>query len=382
MTVRKKKFFIITTVPMSLIFFKGQLLALNKEFAITLISSPEPELLETAILNNVKSYGLAMKREISLLDDIISLLKLIIYFFKQRPDVVHGNTPKGSFLSMVASWFCRIPVRIYYVHGLRYQGTQGAKKSLLMWMEKISCFFATDIIAVSNGVKLLLLQDKITQKPITVIWNGSVNGIDLETFDADHSEIVDVRSKYGIDQTDFLFGFLGRMTGDKGINELVYAFAKISKNNLNVKLLLVGPYENNLDPLKQETLEEIHSNKSIISTGAQKDVRSFLKAMDMFVFPSYREGFGIVLMEAAAMNVPSISSDIIGCNEIISDSVNGFLISPKDENALLEKMKYCLNNRGLINSMSIKVREIISRKYEQKQLWDKTIEYYRTISSK
>lgn len=377
----KKKIFLVTTVPMSFVFFKGQLLLLREAFDVTLISSPEEELLQTANFNQVNSHGIEMKREISVLNDFISLLKLMFYFIKNKPDIVHGNTPKGSLLAMIASWFCGVPTRIYYVHGLRYQGANGIKKKILMAMERMSCFFATHIIAVSQGVKQVLHDDKITHKKIDVIWNGSVNGIDLDYFNAAHPDVKNIRTEYGINETDFVFGFVGRLTGDKGINELIQAFSKINQNHTATKLLLVGGYENNLDPLKQETLEIIKNNSNIIQAGVQKDVRSFFNAMDVFVFPSYREGFGIVLMEAAAMNIPAISSNIIGCNEIIVDNQNGFLIPVKDEKSLLAKMEYAVNNPSAIKLMSNVTRELISKKFEQKQLWQKTIEYYKEISN-
>lgn len=377
--MNKKKLFIVTTVPMSLIFFKGQLQLLRDIFDVTLISTPDEELYKIASFNNVNSHGVSMKREISLFNDIVSLLKLIIFLKKNRPDIIHANTPKGSLLSLTASWILRVPQRIYYVHGLRYQGVNGVKKLLLMVMEKITCFFATEIIAVSQGVKKVLIKDKITKKNITVIWNGSVNGIDLEYFNPVIPELNDIRKEYNIDEFDFVFGYVGRLTGDKGINELIKAFSKINMNNQQSKLLLVGDFENHLDPLSEETIESIKSNRNIIHAGVQKDVRTYFKAMNILVFPSYREGFGIVLMEAAAMNVPAIASNIIGCNEIIEDNVNGFLIPSKNEIALYDKMKYSIENDLEVKKMANISRQTVCVKFEQKKLWDKTIEFYKNF---
>ena len=167
--MRKKKLFIITTIPLSLIFFKGQLALLKEEFDVTLISSPEKGLYQTAKQYNVACKGIVMKREIALINDFLSLLRLIGYFIMKRPDIVHGNTPKGSFLSMIAAWLCRVPTRIYYVHGLRYQGVVGFKKKLLMAMERVSCKLATSVYAVSHGVKEVMHEDKITKKEIQII---------------------------------------------------------------------------------------------------------------------------------------------------------------------------------------------------------------------
>ncbi len=378
--MNKKKLFIITTIPLSLIFFKGQLSLLKDEFEVTLISSPEESLFETAEQYKVNRHGILMKREIALFNDFVSLIKLISYFFKNRPDIVHGNTPKGSFLSMIASWFCKVPTRIYYVHGLRYQGANGFKKKLLIYMERISCKLATDIFAVSNGVKEVMYEDGVTTKKINVIWNGSINGIDSDFFNLEIVNCINLQKQYQIKENDFVFGFIGRIVADKGINELVLAFKKVNQLYPNTKLVLVGNYEDELDPLLPKVKKEIDKNKSIIIAGFQKDIRPFYKLMNLFVFPSYREGFGISLMEAAAMSVPAISSNIIGCKEIIDNEVNGYLIPSKDEKALFEKMKFCIENQNKIKQMASVTRDIILSKFEQKQLWNKTIHFYKEIS--
>ncbi|WP_445457176.1 glycosyltransferase family 4 protein [Flavobacterium sp. HNIBRBA15423] len=378
--MNKKKIFIITTIPLSFIFFKGQLSLLKEEFEVTLISSPEESLFETAEQYKVNRHGILMKREIALFNDFVSLIKLISYFFKNRPDIVHGNTPKGSFLSMIASWFCKVPTRIYYVHGLRYQGANGFKKKLLIYMERISCKLATDIFAVSNGVKEVMYEDGVTTKKINVIWNGSINGIDSDFFNLEIVNCINLQKQYQIKENDFVFGFIGRIVADKGINELVLAFKKVNQLYPNTKLVLVGNYEDELDPLLPKVKKEIDKNKSIIIAGFQKDIRPFYKLMNLFVFPSYREGFGISLMEAAAMSVPAISSNIIGCKEIIDNEVNGYLIPSKDEKALFEKMKFCIENQNKIKQMASVTRDIILSKFEQKQLWNKTIHFYKDIS--
>ena len=377
--MHKKKLFIITTIPLSLIFFKGQLSLLKNEFDVTLISSPEDRLFNTANDYQVKCHGVKMKREISLINDFISLIKLVLYFFKTRPDIVHGNTPKASLLSMTASWLARVPVRIYFVHGLRYQGTTGLKMKLLIFMEKISCKFATHIYAVSNGVKETMLNDGITTKEINVVWNGSINGIDGAFFNPEIIDESSLKKQYQIKSNDFVFGFVGRLVKDKGINELILAYKEVNKLFPNSKLLLVGNFEDELDPLLPEVKNEIENNNTIIVAGFQNDIRPFYKLMNLFVFPSYREGFGISLMEAAAMGVPAISSDIIGCNEIIQNEINGYLITPKDKKALLEKMLFCLKHKHEAEEMSLITRKIILSKFEQNELWSKMIASYKKI---
>lgn len=376
----KKKLIIVTTVSDSLPFFKGQINVLKEYFEVELISSPGEYMEEMCSKHLVKGHDLIMKREISVFNDILSLMKLIILFFKIKPFIVHGNTPKASLLSMIAAWITRVPKRIYYVHGLRYYGEVGKKRKLLMLLEKVSCYFATHIVAVSEGVKEGLKKDNLSKKEILLIWNGSVNGIDLEYFDPEKTDVSTVRNLYGIDKNDFVFGFIGRFVGDKGVNELVGAFKELNKFHKNIKLLLVGTFENDLDPLNKEAIYEIESNKNIINAGLQKDVRPFLSSMHVFTFPSYREGLGIVLMESSAMNIPSISSNIIGCNEVIVEGENGLFIESKNQQMLSERMRYCIESPEQINEMAKKARNIVKDKFEQKELWKKSLEMYVHIA--
>ena len=280
---------IITTIPISLSFFEKQISEINKIFDVTLVSSPGSELKKIADTEKVKFRSIAMKREISLKDDILSFSKFLWLFSTQRPDVIHCNTPKASLLSLVAGYMTRTPNRIYYIHGLRYEGATGKKRKLLKNIEKLNCFCATHIIAVSNGVKQKVEQ-QLTSKQVDVINYGSANGMDIDSFQSDNYDTDEIRKAYDITKEDFVFGFVGRLVGDKGVNELVNAFNKLEQKN--IKLLLVGRYENELDPLDRETINLIKNNKKIIEVGFQTDVKKFLSIMDLFVSPSYREGFG------------------------------------------------------------------------------------------
>lgn len=376
----KKKFLIITTVSDSLPFFKGQINVLKERFDVELVSAPGKYLDAMCTMHTVKGHEVSMKREISIINDFWSLLKLIVLFFKIKPFIVHGNTPKASLLSMIAAWVARVPKRIYYVHGLRYYGEVGKKKQLLMFLEKASCYFATHVIAASRGVKDGLKEDNLCKKDILLIWNGSINGIDLSYFDPTKTDAITVRNAYGINEEDFVYGFVGRLVGDKGINELVAAFKEINLKNNKVKLLLVGSYENSLDPLEEQTLEQINKNPNIITTGFQIDVRPFFMAMNIFTFPSYREGLCLVLMEAGAMNVPSISSNIVGCKEVIGDGINGILIESRNAKDLEEKMQLCLNEPNKIKEMALLSRDFIKNKFEQKELWQKSLKVYVGIA--
>lgn len=371
----KKKFLIVTTVPMSLFFFKGQVGKLKSKFNIEVVSSPDEGLQKFCSKENVKGHPIRMSREISILNDVKSLFKLFQLFKRIKPDVVHGNTPKGGNLSMIAGWLTGVPVRIYCIHGLRYQGASGFKRKLLKFMERVSCRFATQVMTVSFGVKDLIKQENITSKEVCVIWNGSVNGIDTDHFSPNKVNSSNLKEEFGIKPTDIVFGFVGRLVKDKGVNELIESFVHINKNYPNTKLLLVGDFEA-ADPILVGTKKEIETNSNIIFGGWQQDIRPFLKIMNIFTFPSYREGFGISLMEAAAMNVPAISSNITGCNEIIKDGYNGKLVQSKSVIELQKAMKFLLDNPNVVSGMAAVSRQYVFDRYDQKQLWNKIVLAY------
>lgn len=372
------KFFIITTVSDSLPFFKGQLNVLKKDFSMSLISNPGVHLEEMSKEYNVSAFPIKMEREISPWKDLKSLFSLYKLFQKEKPMVVHGNTPKASLLSMIAARLAGVPVRIYYVHGLRYQSIVGKKRKLLMLMEKVSCYFATDIIAVSKGTQEQLKSDNITSKEIELIWNGSINGIDTAYFDPDKVNKAEIER---ITEKDFVFGFVGRIVKDKGIEELVCAFLELLKDNKNIKLLILGDFEENVN-LSPEIVDKIHNHPNIVYVGRQQDVRPFFKIMDVFVLPSYREGFGMVLIEAGAMKIPSIVTNISGCNEVIVNNKTGFLIENKNKKDLYSKMKYIIDNQDMINEIGENARISVEERYIQNKLWDITKETYLKILNK
>lgn len=363
---------------MSLFFFRGQVGILKTAFDIEAVSSPNEQLSRFCEREEIQGHSIKMFREISLINDVKSLFKLVQLFKKLQPEVIHGNTPKAGNLSMIAGWIAGVPHRIYCIHGLRYQGASGLKKVLLKTMERISCRFATDVMTVSFGVKNLLKEENIYKGDVKVIWNGSVNGIDTNLFSPDAIDADYLKTQYKFDDSHLVFGFVGRLVKDKGVNELIAAFVEVNKKYPNIRLLLVGDYEKS-DPVTDATKNLIETHEHIIFGGWQKDIRPFLKIMDIFTFPSYREGFGLSLMEAAAMNVPAISSNITGCNEIIENGYNGRLIPSKSTKELKNAMEEFVLNPQLIKQMSSVSRQYVIDKYEQKQLWDKALQAYKKI---
>lgn len=378
------KFFITTTVPRTLNFFKGNLMFLSQYFDVSAISSEKDILEKIGKREKIRTYYIPMCRSISLFCDIYCLFKFLFLFTRERPEIVHGNTPKASMLSMLAAWITRVPVRIYMCHGLRYQGTRGGMRKLLMWMERLSCRCATEVICVSHGVRNTLLEDAICpSSKAVVIGAGSASGVDLEYFAKDAiGKDSDIRAQLKIPSDAFLFVFVGRIVADKGINELVEAFEKLNAINKKVELLLIGPEESDLNPINDKSRFIIENNPCIHAVGRKSDVRPYLLASDAFVFPSYREGFGMVLIEAGALGLPAISSDITGCNEIIKPGVNGDLIPSRDTDALYAKMKEWSENMEAVRRMSANACHMVAERYERRKVWNALLnEYQRLINS-
>lgn len=377
------KFFIVTTIPASLGFFRGQYALWKRYFEVTAISSQKDKLSEFGASEGIKTYCIPMRRPISIFYDLVCLFKFIFYFYREKPVVVHGNTPKASFLSMLAAKLVGVPARIYMCHGLRYQGYKGIMRRLLVAMEKLSCLCATEVLCVSNGVRLTLISDKVCNPTkCKVVGHGSVNGVDLESFDPVRVDASGLRAEIGIPETDFVFLFVGRIVKDKGINELVASFDKLSKSYSNVSLLLIGPEEGEINPISKETSLCINSNTKIYCLGRKKDVKPYMIASDVFVLPSYREGFGMVLIEAGALGKPCITTDITGCNEIIVHGKNGMVVPPKDESALYEAMENCLLHPEDIGRMAAMARPMIASRYDRKIVQHAFLKEYLNIIEK
>ncbi|MBA5794037.1 glycosyltransferase family 4 protein [Flavobacterium sp. xlx-214] len=380
-----------STVPISLnILLRGQLAFLNKNFEVVGISSKGAMLNEVHDREGINTVAINIERGISPVKDIISLTKLYIQFKKEKPAIVHSITPKAGLLTMLAGKMAKVPIRMHTFTGLIFPTRTGFIQKVLIKMDQLLCWAATNIYPEGNGVKNDLINYKITSKPLKVLANGNVNGIDLEYFSKNSvSEQLQTQLKIelNISDNDFVFVFVGRLVGDKGINELVQAFKQISvssslsrtANQKQIKLLLVGSFETELDPLRTETLKEIKTNPNIISVGFQKEVHPYFAISDALVFPSYREGFPNVVMQAGAMGLPSIVSNINGCNEIIVEGENGTIIPVKNADAILGAMQKLIEDKAYYNQLQEKARPMIQARYEQQVVWNALLQEYQRL---
>ncbi len=379
----KKKVIRTATVAVSLdILLKGQLDYLNQEYNIVAVSSPDIHLLNVANREKVSTISVAIKREIAPIQDFISLIKLYQIFRKEKPFIVHSITPKAGLLSMIAAYFAGVPIRIHQFTGLVFPTKTGLMKKLLIFLDKVLCHFATNIYPEGNGVKNDLIKYKITKKPLKIFANGNVNGVDCNLFDPTLFSKIDnnlLKKKLNINENDFVFIFIGRLVRDKGINELCQAFIKLNLEIKNIKLLLVGGFENHLNPLMPETYNILKTHKSIISVGFQPEVRPYFAIANALVFPSYREGFPNVVLQASAMGLPCIVSNINGCNEIIEENNNGIVIPSKDEKAIFNAMKLLAINEELTTQLKQNARPNIIKKFDQKMVWNAVLEEYKLL---
>jgi len=377
-----KKLIRITTVPISLEkLLENQARFFKKYYSVTLVSAQKEQLEALAKEQGVTYFPLEMTRKITLLQDLRCLLQIVRFLRKEKPHIVHSHTPKAGIIGMLAAFIARVPVRMHTVAGLPLMEAKGIKKRILYAVERLTYRCATHVYPNSKGLMDFIQKKHLAEKtPLQIIGKGSSNGIDTGHFNADSisdQELIKCQKKWTIAQDDFVFLFIGRLVGDKGINELVSAFEQLSNKLPKVKLLLVGPQEPILDPLAKSTIKAIDQNPSIISTGYQQDVRPFLKMAQVFVFPSYREGFPNVVLQAGAMGVPCIVSDINGCNEIIEDEVNGFVVPPKQVQPLTKKMQSLYEDAEKRNTFIQRTQTLIATNFERAQYWKLLLAEYQ-----
>lgn len=370
------------TSSISYVLVKGQLSYLSKSDLdiIGISGAPKDKSIETSQREGIRTIVVHdLVRPISISHDIKALFELIRVIRKERPNIVHANTPKGSLLGMMAAWLCRVPHRIYTVTGLRFETATGIFRWLLKTMERITCACATKVIPEGEGVKKTLIREQITKKPLQKIHNGNINGIDLEYFSRTpeiQATAQKLRAKIG---GEFIFVFVGRIVRDKGMIELVDAFERLNQEHPSSRLLLVGSPEPELDPLPDATSVKLESNPNIYKAGWQTDVRPWLVASDAFAFGSYREGFPNVVLQAGAMGLPSVVTDINGCNEIIIEGENGYIVPKQDSEALYQGMKKLYEDRDKTKEMSEVARDMIATRYKQEDVWQATLEMYQAL---
>ena len=378
-----KKIIRVTTVPISLkVLLKDQLKFMSRHYEIVAVSSEGKELSDVARDEGVRTVPLNMSRQFTPLRDLVSLMKMIRLFRKEAPDIVHSHTPKAGIVAMLAAFLCNVPNRLHTVAGLPVMNKVGLVRIILLAVEWLTCKCATKIYPNSKGLEAFLT-DVVNVSPnkLKVLGSGSSNGVDTRYFnltpDLQESSKI-FKTKYGLDDC-FVFTFIGRIVKDKGIEELIDAYSKLSSEVENVRLVIVGREEPLTDPISNHSQVILKNNSGIVCTGFMDDIRPSLGASDCLILASYREGFPNVVMQAACMNIPSIVSNINGCNEIIQDGSNGLVVEPKSADDLYYAMKKLETNRGLLSDLAAKSRDSVVEKYDREKFQKIILAEYQSL---
>ena len=375
MRYNKNKIIRSVTVPQSLDFCREVMIKMRAMgYDMVAVTSPGPELDELRDVDGFHCVAVPMERHISIVRDLKSLIKMIRVFRKEKPQVVHSMTPKAGMICMVAAWLTHVPVRIHTFTGLVWPTATGMKRKLLMMTDWLTCACATHVIPEGQGVLNDLKNGGITKKPMKVLGYGNVKGVDMERFSP---------ARFAVTKNPdvFTFVFVGRIVSDKGINELVEAFVKLHDKYKNTRLVLVGNYEHNLDPVSDKTRQLIETNDGIEARGAKygDDLLQMYVDADCFVMPSYREGFPNTVLEAGAMGLPSIVTDINGSREIIENEKNGLIVPAKDADALYVAMERMLTDTAVRSTMKQNARQMIESRFEKNFVQSCQIEFYKSI---
>ena len=380
-----KKLIRITTIPMALhVLLPGQMRFMSENgFEVVMISA-DGENLDKVIENEkCRHIIVPMTRKITPLQDLKCLIQLIKIFRKEKPDIVHSHTPKAGLLGMLAARISGIKIRIHTVAGLPLMEESGVKYALLKQIERITYSAANHVWPNSNSLYDFIKENNLVKEnKLKVIGKGSTNGVSSRRFNKDALDkgfLEVIKEKFNYDPANIYLLCIGRLVKHKGIVELVNVFLSLKKNNSHLRLILVGVYEASLDPLPDTTVKEILNNPSIINVGWSDDAEYYMGLAHYFVFPSYREGFPNVLLEAGAIQLPIICSRIPGNTDIVTHNETGLLFEKKNAQDMYQQLRYALDNPEQMLSMAKRLQEYIRSYYERKMYWKILLEEYNKL---
>lgn len=364
----------ITTVPQSLWkLLEGQLKFMTDTFEVHGISSPGDKLDVVKDREGVETHGVNLTRKLTPFRDLVSIWQMYWLLRKIKPTIVHTHTPKAGMIGMFAARLARVPIRLHTVAGMPVETKKGWIRALLLWVERRTYACAHRVYPNSNGMADFIREHNLCKASKTkIIAQGSSNGINLEHFkstDSIKAQSEKIRADLGLKPDDILLCFIGRLVRDKGIEELIWSFEQLAANQANVHLVLMGKIEKHLDPLSESANEVLENHPRVHYLGYQDDVRPFLVAANVFVFPSYREGLPNVLLQAGAMSTPTVATEINGSMDIIESGTNGLLVPAQDREALKEAIHKMILDQPFRDRLAQSSRKIIEERYDQKKIW-------------
>jgi len=380
-----KKLIRITTVPMALRYLlPGQMrfMAANG-FDVLMISADGKELADVIKQEQCRHIMVPMTRKITPFQDLRCLFALIRIFRAEKPDIVHTHTPKAGLLGMLAAKFCRVKIRVHTVAGLPLMVETGFKYRLLKFIERLTYSSANHVWPNSNSLMKFITEKKIC-KPgkLHIIAKGSTNGININRFNTaalDEKIMAEIKEQVKFSNESKYLLCIGRLVKDKGIVELVHVFTQLQQDNDDLKLVLVGEYEAALDPLPAATLHEIEKNPSIIHISWTNHVEYFMQLANIFVFPSHREGFPNVLLQAGAMGLPVVCSQITGNIDIVTNNETGLIFGSGNEQQMLKLIQYALAHPQHMQTMAKQLQQDIKENYRQENIWQNMLEAYKSL---
>jgi len=377
----------VATVALSLNLMRGQLAFLREAgFEVTLISSPGGELEAAGRSEEIETLAVPMAREISPWRDLKSLVRLYRVIRRLRPSITNVGTPKAGLLAGMAAWLARVPCRFYTLRGLRSETTRGLKRRILLLSERIACLCAHRVICVSESLRQRAVALGIVQPHrALVLGSGSSNGVDTSRFLLTPlllNRVAGLRQELKIPLEAQVVGFVGRLTRDKGVAELVKAFNRLCETSAVVWLLLVGDFEDG-DPLPPDIRRAIETDSKIIRTGFVPEATVYYHLMDVLALPSYREGFPNAILEAHAAGKAVVATRATGIADAIVDGVTGVLVPVGDAEALAKGLESLLKNKDLATGMGSAGRERVRREFQQERIWGGLArEYSRLLSAR
>ncbi len=367
----------VVSVSFSLPYFVGEQFIYfkkgNFDYHFYVACSPSENLTKLSSDLDFQVVPLIVNRSFSPIQDFKSIVELRRFILKNNINIVVGHTPKGGMIAMLASFLAGVKQRIYFRHGIMYETSKGFKRDILKNIERFTGYFATKIVCVSNEIKLISENHNLSSKKKNlVLGRGTCNGVDcyhrFNPLNFSEDQKLKIKEKYCISENEFVLGYVGRLVNDKGINELVEAWREILKDKNNVKLLLVGPFENR-DSIKIDVKDYILNENSIIFTDYVEDTSPYYSIMDAFILPSYREGFPTVVLEASSMDLPVITTRATGCSESIIENVTGILIDV-NKDSIVKAINFFIENPLIRKKMGNMGREFVSSNFEQMKVWD------------
>src|SRR6185295_3582644 len=342
----------IMTVPESLFFLTRQARFMKaRGLEVHAIASPGPDLDRFGREEGVSTYPVEMPRRISPLGDLVALVRLVRILRALRPSIVQSHTPKGGLLGMIAAFLTGVPVRIYTLHGLPLETARGLKRVLLRWTEKISCLLASQVLAVGPSLRRIGIAEGLAPpSKFKVLGKGTINGVDADDrfnpLPHAAAEGKALRRANGIPAEARVIGFVGRIVRDKGLEDLMEAWKGLREEYPDLHLLVAGAFESR-DPISPSADAALRGDSRIHLTGNVDFTRPLYGAMEIVVLPTYREGFPTVPLEAAAMGLPVVATQVTGCVDAVLDGVTGTLVPAGNPDRLKAALRTDLDTPGL-----------------------------------